>query len=266
MTSDALWTRTSSETTDQLAASDSDATRLRLGLEGSYRMALEGGGSLVPKLEIGARHDGGDAETGFGVEIGGGIAWSDPALGLSLDVSGRTLIAHGNDDLKDRGYAASLAFDPDPATQRGPSLSLRQEFGGPAQGGLRSTRPSSRSRRAGRPWCARRIAPPDRRLPAPVRPVRPATGCPPGSSAGTDFRDACFEPDPGAPDRGAADTRMGPGAGLALHPGQQGVRTHRSTTGRRWGPRCGGEARRRHCDRLPARRRRAWPPAGVRRG
>ena len=136
VTSDALWTRSSSEKTRDLAASDSDATRLRLGLEGSYRMALEGGGHLTPKLEVGARHDGGDAETGFGVEIGGGIAWSDPALGLSLDVSGRTLIAHGNDDLKDRGYAASLAFDPAPATKRGPSLSLRQEFGGQAQGGL----------------------------------------------------------------------------------------------------------------------------------
>ncbi len=136
VTSDALWTRTSSEKTRDLAASDSDATRLRLGLEGSWRFAMEGGGSLVPKLEIGARHDGGDAETGFGVEIGGGIAWSDPALGLSLDVSGRTLLAHENDDLKDRGYAASLAFDPDPATQRGPSLNLRQEFGGQAQGGL----------------------------------------------------------------------------------------------------------------------------------
>ena len=136
VTSDALWTRTSSGRTRQLAASESDATRLRLGLEGSYRMALGGGGSLVPKLEVGARHDGGDAETGFGVELGGGIAWSDPALGLSLDVSGRALVAHGNDDLKDRGCAASLAFDPDPATGRGPSLSLRQEFGGRAQGGL----------------------------------------------------------------------------------------------------------------------------------
>ena len=136
LTSDALWARTSSEKTRDLAASDSDATRLRLGLEGSYRFAMEGGGHLTPKLEVGARHDGGDAETGFGVELGGGIAWVDPGLGLSLDVSGRTLIAHGDDDLKDRGYAASLAFDPDPATQRGPSLSLRQEFGGQAQGGL----------------------------------------------------------------------------------------------------------------------------------
>ena len=93
-------------------------------------MALEGGGSLVPKLEVGARHDGGDAETGFGVELGGGLAWTDP----SLDLSGRTLIAHEDCDLEDRGVSASLAFDPAPSTQRGPSLSLRQE--GRANGGL----------------------------------------------------------------------------------------------------------------------------------
>ncbi len=136
LTADALWARTSSEKTRELAASDSDVTRLRLGLEGSYRIATEGGGRIVPRVEIGARHDGGDAETGFGVELGGGIAWTDPALGLSLDLSGRTLIAHGNDDLEDRGFAASLAFDPNPGTERGLSLTLRQRIGGRAEGGL----------------------------------------------------------------------------------------------------------------------------------
>ena len=136
VTSDALWARTSSDKTRDLAASESDVTRLRLGLEGSYRVALEEGGHLTPKLEVGARHDGGDAETGFGVELGGGIAWVDPSLGLSLDLSGRTLIAHGNDDLEDRGYSASLSYDPAPATKRGPSLTLTQDWGGQAQGGL----------------------------------------------------------------------------------------------------------------------------------
>ena len=135
-TSDALWARTSSEKTRDLAASESDVTRLRVGLEGSYHVALDGGGTLVPKLEVGARHDGGDAETGFGVELGGGVKWTDPGLGLSLDLSGRTLIAHGNDDLKDRGFSAALAYDPAPATKRGASLSLRQDFGGRATGGL----------------------------------------------------------------------------------------------------------------------------------
>ncbi len=136
VTSDALWARTSSEKTHELAASDSDVTRLRLGLEGSWRMALAGGGSVTPKLETGARHDGGDAETGFGVEMGGGLVWNDPGLGLVLDLSGRTLVAHGSDDLEDRGFAASLAFDPDPASALGPSLTLRQDWGGEATGGL----------------------------------------------------------------------------------------------------------------------------------
>ena len=120
LTSDALWARTASEKTLDLAASASDVTRLRLGLEGSWRMAL----------------DGGDAETGAGLELGGGIAWVHPALGLTLDVSGRTLIAHEDDDLEDRGFAAVLGFDPRPETERGPSFSLRQDFGRPASGGL----------------------------------------------------------------------------------------------------------------------------------
>ena len=136
LTADALWARTSSEKTHELAASDSDVTRLRVGLEGGYAIATEGGSRIVPKVEIGARHDGGDAETGFGVELGGGIAWTDPAIGLSLDLSGRTLIAHGSDDLEDQGFAASLAFDPNPSSERGLSLTLRQDWGGQAQGGL----------------------------------------------------------------------------------------------------------------------------------
>ena len=90
----------------------------------------------MPKLEAGVRHDGGDAASGLGVELGGGLAWSDPRLGLILDLSGRTLLAHEDSDFEDRGYSAALAFDPAPATQRGPSLSLRQDWRGQATGGL----------------------------------------------------------------------------------------------------------------------------------
>ena len=136
LVSDALWARTSSEKTSDLAASESDVTRLRLGLEGRWAHLLEDGGHFTPKLELGARHDGGDAETGAGVELGGGLAWSVPALGLNLDLSGRTLLAHGDGDLEDRGFAASMAFDPDPASERGASFHVRQDWGGQAAGGL----------------------------------------------------------------------------------------------------------------------------------
>ncbi|MCY4280677.1 MAG: autotransporter outer membrane beta-barrel domain-containing protein [Acidimicrobiaceae bacterium] len=133
---DALWTRTTSEEKAVLDATEADVTRLRLGLEGGWRFALGSGGELTPTLVLGARHDGGDAETGLGLEVGGGLKWVAPVPGLSLDVSGRTLLVHEDDGLRDVGVSGALAFDPDATTARGPSLSLRQTFGGQATGGL----------------------------------------------------------------------------------------------------------------------------------
>ena len=132
---DGFWVRTASEAAPGLAKAEADVTRLRLGLDGGYAFALEGGGTLEPTFELGLRHDGGDAETGWGVDIGGGLRWNDPALGLSAEVSGRGLIAHEAAGLKDRGVSGSLAWDPDPASDRGPSLSLTQTLGAQAAGG-----------------------------------------------------------------------------------------------------------------------------------
>ena len=136
LVSDALWARTTSEEAPDLKAADAEVTTLRLGLEGSWPRTLEGGGSLTPRLETGVRHDAGDAETGFGMELGGGLAWSDPGAGLSFDLSARTLVAHEDGDMKDWGASAGLGFDPSPADGRGPSLGLRHELGGAASGGL----------------------------------------------------------------------------------------------------------------------------------
>ena len=138
LVTDALWTRTTSDAAKvgSLAAAEADVTRLRLGVEASWSMAQSDGGSMTPTLELGLRHDGGDAETGFGVELGGGLTWSDPALGLSFDLSGRTLLAHEAEDFKDWGFSAGLAFDPDPESLRGPSFTLRHDLGGSAAGGL----------------------------------------------------------------------------------------------------------------------------------
>ncbi|MCY3669852.1 MAG: hypothetical protein OXH14_02070, partial [Alphaproteobacteria bacterium] len=134
--SDALWARTGSDRADGLAATDSSVSRLRLGVEGRRLFALSGGGSLALKLEIGARRDGGDAETGLGAEIGGGIAWTAPRLGLTLDLAGRTLVTHEDRAMRNRGFSAALAYDPAPDSRRGLSLSLRRDIGGPAADGL----------------------------------------------------------------------------------------------------------------------------------
>ena len=68
----------------KLAASESGTSRVRVMLEGSRAFALAGGGTVVPSLEVGLRQDGGDAETGAGVELGGGLRYSDPASGLTV--------------------------------------------------------------------------------------------------------------------------------------------------------------------------------------
>ena len=88
LVSDAMWVHTSSENTDELEASRSSVTRARLGLEGSWQVALENGSHLTPRLEIGIRQDGGDAETGSGFEVGGGIEWNDPVAGMTFNLEG----------------------------------------------------------------------------------------------------------------------------------------------------------------------------------
>ena len=94
LVSDAMFVRTESESTRGLAAASADVTRLRLALDGSWRFALAQDVALTPSLELGVRHDGGDAETGFGVDIGGGLAFADLRRGLSMELNARTLLAH----------------------------------------------------------------------------------------------------------------------------------------------------------------------------
>ena len=76
VTSDAMAVRTSSEAArgsgGNLAEARADVTRLRLGLEGTWRgIETQGGATLTPSLEVGVRRDAGDAETGFGLDAGG---------------------------------------------------------------------------------------------------------------------------------------------------------------------------------------------------
>ncbi|MCY4284137.1 MAG: hypothetical protein OXC65_02215 [Thiotrichales bacterium] len=63
------------------------APRAESGAAGSDRIVFDSDSHLTPTLEPGSHPDGGDAETGLGVELGGGMAWVHPTLGLSLDLS-----------------------------------------------------------------------------------------------------------------------------------------------------------------------------------
>ncbi len=138
--SDAFWVRTSSEsvrseTVGNLEASRGEVTQLRLGLLGERSFSLGEGQILAPSLSIGVRSDGGDAETGRGLEIGGGIVWSDAARGISARLDARRLVTHDAQGLKDWGMSGSARFEPTPSSQRGLSLSLSTSAGRPATPG-----------------------------------------------------------------------------------------------------------------------------------
>ena len=90
---------------------------------------------MTPRLSFGVRHDGGDAETGFGADIGGGVTLAMPARGVSVLLEGRGLLTHEAKGFSDTGFGASIAWDPAPSSKRGLSLSLRQSVGGSPAGG-----------------------------------------------------------------------------------------------------------------------------------
>ena len=131
--SDAFAVRTGTDAVSgdagRLEATEADATRVRLALEGSRPYALSESAVLTPSVEFGVRHDGGNAETGFGADIGAGVALSYPSRGLSAEIRAQGVLTHENDGVSERGLSGTLAFDPAPESDRGLSLSLTQTVG-----------------------------------------------------------------------------------------------------------------------------------------
>ena len=128
--SDFTFVQTESEKTRGLASAEAETRRLRLALEGSREMDF-GRGSLTPSVEVGLRYDGGDAETGAGVELGGGVRYA--ASGLTMDVRVRGLLAHEERDYEEWGVSASAVFSPG-SEGRGFSMRVGSAWGA-ASGG-----------------------------------------------------------------------------------------------------------------------------------
>ncbi len=135
---DAMWTAVESEgvTTQagRLAGSQGATSRLRLILEGSRAFAIAGGRALTPSLELGLRRDGGDAETGAGLELGGGVRFADPGLGLAVELKARGLVSHSDAQYREWGAGASVRFDPGVAG-KGLRLELAPSWGTTQSGG-----------------------------------------------------------------------------------------------------------------------------------
>ena len=89
-----------------------DVSRVRAMLEAQKGYALSGGELVQPQLRVGMRHDGGDVETGLGMEVGAALAFLDPDRGLTISVHGRTLVTHEQSDYEEWGLGGSITLNP----------------------------------------------------------------------------------------------------------------------------------------------------------
>ncbi len=127
--SEATLVRTETDDSAEMAGMETDTHRFRMGLEWSWQSAETNGIRFTPELELGVRYDGGDTNTGLGIELGGGVSWEAPLKGLALDLRGRRLLEHEDSERDEWGISGSLRFKLRPGSSHGPSLSLSQEYG-----------------------------------------------------------------------------------------------------------------------------------------
>ena len=131
--SDALLTNTESEAVEGLVGAQGASSRVRLVLEGSGSLPVAGG-VLRPTLEAGLRYDGGDAETGAGLEVGGGLGYASGRF--SVQVNARGLLAHRDEAYEEWGVSGSVRFTPR-TDGRGLSVDLGSTWGA-VQSGVQS--------------------------------------------------------------------------------------------------------------------------------
>ena len=120
-----MWVGTKSSHTDELAPAEGNVTRLRLILQGERAFEAGNGATFTPSAEIGLRQDGGDAETGTGIEIGAGLRYT--AGSITVEGQVRSLVAHEDSDYEEWGMSGAIRVTPDKG--RGLTLTIAPAWG-----------------------------------------------------------------------------------------------------------------------------------------
>ena len=126
--------RTDLEESEHIEGMKLDVRAGAVGGGGGACVALGSGGVLTPSVELGVRHDGGDVESGTGLEIGGRVRYRDGARGLTVEGGARALVAHGGEQ-EEWGVDGVVRMDPG-ASGRGWSVSVRPSWGEASGGGV----------------------------------------------------------------------------------------------------------------------------------
>ncbi len=115
------------DASEEIAAITQRASRLRLALEATRNQTLNSGARLESSLEVGARQDSGDGETGAGAELGGSLFYTSPGGSLTMQGKARVLVA-GKGDAKEWGLSGVISLRPS-ADGSGLSFSLTPGYG-----------------------------------------------------------------------------------------------------------------------------------------
>ena len=136
---DALWvgTRTTAATGPggNLASTRAAVSRLRTAIEGSQSMSIASRMALTPSIEIGIRQDGGDTETGRGMDLGAGLVLADSVTGLAVDIRVRRLLVHEAEGFAESGMSISVSYNPTPSTPLGFTARVSPVWGGESMSG-----------------------------------------------------------------------------------------------------------------------------------
>ena len=113
------------ETIDNLAV---ETWRARLGVEGSYTLALEEGKALTPFVEVSGRYDGGGGDGDTGVEVAGGLSYADPKSGFGVEARANVLAFYSQSDYREHGASITASLTPQPGGE-GLSLAVTPQVG-----------------------------------------------------------------------------------------------------------------------------------------
>ena len=104
----------------------SKAHRARVAVEAEVNKASDSGGHVMRSVALGLRYDGGDGDTGSGLELDGELGWS----GRSVSVSGaaNVLLFHTG-DLKEWGLGGLIRYEPSHAKGRNLTFRAQPSYG-----------------------------------------------------------------------------------------------------------------------------------------
>ena len=109
---DAFLVELAADEADGLPEAQGEARRVRVALAGQGDWGATATQRWRPSVEVGVRYDDGDAATGGGIELGGGLGYTDTALGLVVETQARVLMAHEAKEFDEWGAGAQVRYAP----------------------------------------------------------------------------------------------------------------------------------------------------------